>query len=270
MRCYALLLVLVATLTSACEQPREVILASTTSTVDSGLLDVLLPAFDRAQPGIRVKVVGVGSGEAIALGRRGDADVLLVHSPADEQAFMASGRGVRRLPLMTNDYVIAGPPEDPVDVRSAAGALDALERIAGSGVPFVSRGDSSGTHRRELTLWSEAGTAPQTLIEVGQGMGEALTIASERGAYILSDRSTFLALSENLHLDVLVEDPERLANPYSVITVRDARNADAADLLADWLVSEDAAELIRTYGVDRFGQPLFFPVPSSGGDEDGD
>lgn len=250
----------------ACNQPRELILASTTSTVDSGLLDVLLPAFERTEPGIRVKVVGVGSGEAIALGRRGDADVLLVHSPADEQVFMASGHGERRLPLMTNDYVIAGPPEDPAGAGTASGAREALRRIAMHDAPFVSRGDSSGTHRRELTLWSDAGTTPRTRTEVGQGMGEALTIASERGAYVLSDRSTFLALSHNLRLDVLVEDPEYLANPYSVITVRDARNESAANLLADWLVSAEAADLIRSFGVERFAQPLFFPAGSGGGD----
>jgi tungstate transport system substrate-binding protein len=260
MRCCAGLLIALAALMSACDQPRELVLASTTSTVDSGLLDVLLPAFEQTQDDVRVKTVGVGSGEALALGRHGDADVLLVHSPADERAFMEAGHGLRRLPVMMNDYIIAGPPGDPADVGTAATAIDALRLIASSGEPFVTRGDSSGTHRRELSLWSDAATAPPARIDVGQGMGEALTIASERGAYILSDRSTYLALSGNLRLDILVEDPDRLANHYSVITVRDSRNADVADAFADWLTSSAAAALIRSFGVERFGQPLFFPA----------
>lgn len=260
MRCRAGLLIGSVAVMIACDQPRELILASTTSTVDSGLLDVLLPAFERTQQDMRVKVVGVGSGEALALGRRGDADVLLVHSPADEETFMADGHGERRLPVMANDYVIAGPPDDPAGVGSAPSAIEALRRIASLGAPFVSRGDSSGTHRRELSLWAAAGIAPPARIDVGQGMGEALTIASERSAYILSDRSTYLALVDNLRLDILAEDPDQLANPYSVITVKGARNGAAADAFADWLVSADAADLIRRFGVERFGQPLFFPA----------
>jgi tungstate transport system substrate-binding protein len=253
-------LLLSATLPVACEQADEVILASTTSTVDSGLLDVLIPAFGEAHPGVIVKVVGVGSGEAMALGRRGDADILLVHSPADEEAFMAQGHGVRRLPLMSNRYVIAGPPEDPAGIRGMESAPAALARIALHNATFVSRGDSSGTHRKELTLRAEAGADPRGTSEVGQGMGEALAIASERGAYILSDRSTYTALSDGLRLEVLVEGDPLLDNPYSVITVRDARNADMADALADWLVSRRAAEIIGTFGSDRYGEPLFLPA----------
>lgn len=253
-------------LAAACDRPDELILASTTSTVDSGLLDVLMPAFERAHGDVRIKVIAVGSGEAMALGRRRDADVLLVHSPPDEAAFMAAGHGHRRLPVMANDYVIAGPPSDPVGVRDAESAVEALRRLAASEVAFVSRGDSSGTHRRELALWAAAGTEPRTRVEVGQGMGEALTIASERGVYILTDRGTYLALSDNLRLAVLVQGDDLLKNPYSVITVSGSRHEDAADVFAEWLVSRDAAEMIRVFGIDRFGEPLFFPAVDTASD----
>lgn len=259
-------LVFCVALAAACEQPEELILASTTSTVDSGLLDVLIPAFERAHGDVRIKVIAVGSGEAMALGRRRDADVLLVHSPSDEAAFMAAGHGLRRLPVMANDYVIAGPPSDPAGVRGAASAVEALQRLATSDAAFVSRGDSSGTHRKELALWAAAGVEPRARMEVGQGMGEALTIASERGVYILTDRGTWLALSENLRLEVLVQGDDLLKNPYSVITVSGSRHAAAADAFADWLISRDAAEMIRLFGVDRFGQPLFFPAEDTASD----
>jgi tungstate transport system substrate-binding protein len=244
----------------ACERRNELILASTTSTVDSGLLDVLIPAFEREHADIRIKVIAVGSGEAMALGRRRDADVLLVHSPPDEEAFMAAGHGVRRLAVMSNDFVIAGPPADPAGLRGETSVIDALRRIVARAAPFVSRGDSSGTHRKELDLWAEAGMLPRTRSEVGQGMGETLTIASERGAYILSDRGTYLALSNHLRLEVLVQGDARLANPYSAITVQGSRNAAGADAFADWIASADAAHLIRTFGIETFGQPLFFPA----------
>jgi tungstate transport system substrate-binding protein len=201
----------------------------------------------------------------MVLGRRGDADILLVHSPADEESFMAAGYGARRLPVMANDFIIAGSPDDPAGIRDDISVVSALRRIAARGAPFVSRGDGSGTHRKELELWTAAGTLPRTRMEVGQGMGEALTIASERGAYILSDRGTYLSLSNNLRLEVLVQGDALLKNPYSVITVRGSRNADAAEALAEWLTSEDAAERIRTYGVAGWGQPLFFPAVDAPG-----
>lgn len=255
-----MLLLFCAALASACDQPNELILASTTSTVDSGLLDVLIPAFEHKHGDIRIKVIAVGSGEALALGRRGDADILLVHSPAEEEAFMMAGHGVRRVAVMSNDFVIAGPPEDPAGVRGEDSVIAALRKIAVHDAPFVSRGDSSGTHRKELELWAAVGTRPRSRSEVGQGMGEALTIASERGAYVLSDRGTYLALSGNLRLDVLVEGDARLANPYHVITVRGSRNVDDARAFAEWLTSPESGALIRTYGSDRFGQPLFLPA----------
>jgi tungstate transport system substrate-binding protein len=258
------LCLLCALLATGCERPAPLILASTTSTADSGLLDVLVPAFEDAYTDLSVKVIAVGSGEALALGRRGDADVLLVHSPADEQTFMAAGHGARRLGVMANDYVIAGPPADPAGIRGGTDAVAALRRIAEQNAAFISRGDNSGTHRKELALWGLAGSMPERRVEVGQGMGEALGIASERGTYILTDRGTYLALSQALELDVLVEGDPLLRNTYSVITVRGARNAHGADLLTDWLVSEDAAALIRSFGVDRVGEPLFIPAADLG------
>lgn len=224
---------------------------------------MLVPAFERNHENVRVKVIAVGSGEALALARRGDADILLVHSPADEAAFMRAGSGVRRLPVMRNDYIIAGPPDDPAGLRGESDAGAAFRRIASANAPFISRGDSSGTHRKELELWHESGSEHARRTEVGQGMGEALTIASERGAYVLTDRGTYLALSANLRLEPFVAGDARLANRYSVITVRGSRNAHHANLFADWLISPGAADLIRTFGVARFGQPLFFPAADS-------
>jgi tungstate transport system substrate-binding protein len=213
-----------------------------------------------------VKVIAVGTGEALALGRRRDADVLLVHSPADELVFMRQGHGARRLPVMYNDYVIVGPPEDPAGVKGSQHAVEALGRVVGGGGAFVSRGDSSGTHRRELSLWREAiGQGAVTdvpdRIEAGQGMGETLGIASERGAYTLTDRSTLAAMAHALRLQVLFEGDAMLRNDYSVITVT---GADAnADVFADWITSSDGIGVIRRFGVESFGHPLFVPASDS-------
>jgi tungstate transport system substrate-binding protein len=240
--------------------PAIMVVASTTSLYDSGLLDELVPAFEAAHPLYRVRVIAVGSGHALELGRRGDADVLLVHSPADEERFMAAGHGARRLPVMRNDFVLVGPAHDPARVAAAAGVLDALRRIADVRAPLISRGDSSGTHRRELALWNAAaGEPPQWRTEVGQGMGETLGIASERQAYTLTDRATFLALGAALQLVILIEDAALLDNPYSVITVSGARNAEGADRFAEWLASAAAAETIRAFGRDHFGEAAFVP-----------
>ncbi|MGH7554271.1 MAG: substrate-binding domain-containing protein [Longimicrobiales bacterium] len=243
---------------------REVVLASTTSTEDSGLFDVLLPAFERAHPEYDVKLIAVGSGEALALGRRRDADVLLVHAPVDEEVFVREGHGATRQRVMANDFVVAGPAADPAAVRSAPHAAAALRRIADSGALFVSRGDNSGTHKKELELWTVTGPRPPSqsgwYIEVGQGMGDALRVANERQAYVLADRATYLFLSSTLDLVVLAEGDTALFNPYSVITVSGARNARGAQVFADWLVGEEAQTLIGRYGVERFGRALFVPV----------
>jgi len=253
--------VLAALLFCGCgSDARELILASTTSTQDSGLFDVLLPAFERAHGAVRVKVIAVGSGEALALGRRGDADVLLVHSPAEEQQFMADGHGRERLPVMHNDFVIVGPPSDAARIRGSSDAVAALHQLAQSGAQFISRGDSSGTHRMELKLWRAAGVHGAH-VDVGQGMAETLTVASERGGYTLADRATYLAMRDVLQLDVLVEKDSVLLNHYSVITVADARNAADADAFAAWLRSADARAVIARFGMSEFGMSLFIPAP---------
>jgi tungstate transport system substrate-binding protein len=215
-----------------------------------------------------VKVIAVGTGEALALGRRRDADVLLVHSPADEEAFMADGHGDRRLPVMYNDYVILGPNADPAGVATASGAATAMQRIAATGAPFVSRGDGSGTHRRELRLWEAAGVdaaAVASRLDVGQGMGETLAIASERGAYTLADRGTYLARRAMLQTDILLDGDPELINPYSVITVRGAKHPTHANEFVDWLTGPGGAAVIRSFGVEKFGRPLFFPTGNSAG-----
>lgn len=266
-RCLAAALFVVLAQACAVERvatPRELILASTTSTEDSGLFEVLLPAFQRAHPDYQVKLIAVGSGEALSLGRRRDADVLLVHAPASEEAFMREGYGDTRLPVMSNDFVIAGPPEDPADVRNSASALDALRRIASTTAPFISRGDNSGTHQKELELWVAAGIDPEPRaawhMDVGQGMGDALRVANERHAYILTDRGTYLFLTRSLALEILAEGDETLVNPYSVITISSARNPEGAAAFARWIVSGHAQTLISEYGAERFGRPLFEPA----------
>jgi tungstate transport system substrate-binding protein len=261
--CLALTLILLAPVLAGCARRDELILASTTSTFDSGLLDVLLPAFERAHPQIQVKLIAVGSGEALALGRRRDADVLLVHAPTDEEHFMSSGHGRARYAVMSNDYVIVGPAADPAHVAAAASTADALRRIAAARAPFISRGDSSGTHRMELRLWRAAGIDSAQRVQVGQGMGEALLIASERGAYTLTDRGTYVALARTLRLDVLHEGDVALLNPYSVITVRASRHEAEAEVFALWLISADAQQLIARFGAGADGRPLFQPAAAA-------
>ena len=240
-------------------------LASTTSTEDSGLFDELLPAFEKANPKYRIVVVAVGSGEALAIARRGDADVLLVHSPAAESTFMAEGYGDTRRAVMYNDFVIVGDSSDPARIRGQRAAAAALAQIARTRSHFVSRGDQSGTHTKELLLWKAAAIEPDSkaavrwYMDVGQGMGETLRIANERRAYTLSDRGTYLASKNSIELLILVEGDPQLRNPYSVITVKAAKNKAGAQQFADWIVSGPAQQLIGAFGVARVGQPLFIP-----------
>ncbi len=236
------------------------ILATTTSTQDSGLLDELLPRFED-ESGCSVKTIAVGSGEAIALGEKGDADVLLVHSPADEEEFMADGNGTSRKAVMHNDFVLVGPPDDPAKIKQAGGASEALTTIAEEKAPFASRGDDSGTHTKELSLWEGAGTEPSGswYLETGQGMGETLTIADQKEAYTLSDRGTFLA-TDNLDSELLVEGGKELLNPYHVIVVRGEKvNRACADDFSDWITSPDTQTAIKDFGVDEYGESLFLP-----------
>lgn len=225
-----------------------------------------MPAFRRADPRFRVRAIAVGSGEALRLGARGDADVLLVHSPRAEEEFMAAGFGESRRHVMSNDFVLVGPPDDPAEVRGLGDAAAALRRIAEARAPFVSRGDESGTHAKERELWAAAGIAPAGpwYLEAGQGMGAVLVLANERGAYTLSDRGTYLTLRDQLRLTVLVEGDDRLKNEYSVIVVAGAANAEGARAFADWLISEEAQRLIGAFGVERYGRPLFVPSTEAG------
>ena len=242
----------------------SLILATTTSTQDSGLLDDLLPRFEAAT-GLSVKTIAVGSGEALAMGRRGDADVLLVHSKAAEDEFMAEGYGSLRLNVMHNDFVLAGPPSDPAGIRGLS-TVDALKRIAERGALFASRDDRSGTHARELELWTKAALSPAGkpwYVATGQGMGETARVASEKRAYTLADRGTFLALRKSLDLTVLVEGGKELWNSYRVIVVNPQKHPKTrekeAKRFAEWLVTPAVQKVIGEFGREKYGQPLFVP-----------
>jgi tungstate transport system substrate-binding protein len=243
---------------------RPLILATTTSTQDSGLLDVLVPAFEN-ETDRQVKTVAVGSGEAIELASRGEADVLLVHSPDDEEEFMASGKGGTRRIVMHNDFVIVGPPDDPAGIRGMSSTA-ALERIAqNEEAPFVSRGDDSGTHALELKLWDEGGVTPagSWYQETGQGMGATLRIADQKRGYTIADRGTYLCTGDSTDLDVLVEGEPRLLNVYHVIDVDPGAgprvNAAGGRAFADWIVSPAAQRMIGAFGRKEFGRLLFVP-----------
>ncbi len=244
------------------EGPRRTLVLGIPTTVeDSGLLDALLPEFERVHPEYRLRYLSAGSGQLLTLGARGDLDVLLSHSRRAEEEFMAAGHGVLRRRVMENDFVIVGPSSDPARVRGSSDATAALARIAAVGASFLSRGDDSGTHRKELELRSAAGlpAAGAKYRELGQGMGDVLRAASELRAYTLSDRGTYLNLRETLDLDVLVEGDPRLLNVYHVIVVAGARETEAAEAFAEWLTSEAGQRAIAAYRTERFGQPLFCP-----------
>jgi tungstate transport system substrate-binding protein len=261
---------------AGCAKPEPTVLrlATTTSTYDSGLLDAILPDFE-SRYNVRVDVVAVGTGQAITLGENGDADVILVHARAREDAFVESGNGVARYDVMYNDFVLVGPPDDPAGIAGMQSASEALAAIAQAGQPFASRGDDSGTNTKELSLWKAASIEPSPssdwYLSLGQGMGETLTFANERQAYTLTDRGTFLAQKDNLPgLTVLVggdtidHNPDKaLYNPYGVIPVNpethEGIDIDMANKFVDWLTSLDTQELIGAYGVEKFGQPLFYP-----------
>lgn len=241
------------------------ILATTTSTDDSGLLDYILPDFE-AETGIKVDVIAVGTGQALELGENGDADVLLVHARAREDAFMEAGHGVRREDVMYNDFVIVGPADDPAGIMGMTDAAAAFQAIADAGAAFVSRGDDSGTHTKEKAIWEAAGIEPagDWYVSAGQGMGAVLTMADEQQAYTLSDRATYLARTlEGTELVIEVEGDPILFNPYGVMAVNPDKNpeiqADLANLFIDWLISVPVQEKIGTFGVEEFGSPLFVP-----------
>lgn len=243
----------------------NLILATTTSTDDSGLLDYLLPDFEVAY-NVTVDVIAVGTGQALKLGEDGNADVLLVHARAREDEFMAAGHGVRREDVMYNDFVIIGPQADPAHIQGLDSAADAFKKIAQAQAIFVSRGDDSGTHTKEKSIWQAAGIEPSGTwyISAGQGMGAVLTMTDEQQAYTLSDRATYLSRkNEGLELVVLVEGDKVLFNPYGVIAVNPAKNPaihiDLANQFIDWLVSVPTQAKIAEFGKVEFGQSLFVP-----------
>ena len=244
----------------------NLILATTTSTQDSGLLDMLVPLFEE-ESGFTVQTVAVGSGQAMKMGEEGNADVLLVHAPATEVTFMENGFGKDRALVMHNDFIIVGPASDPAGIQGMA-AAEALHELLTKGMLFASRGDDSGTHKAELALWKKAGFDPKTSIpawyvETGQGMGATLTIASEKEAYTLTDRASYLANKGNLQLDILVEDDASLLNVYHVITVNpgkwDKVNYEGAMAFMKFMIQASTQERIGQFGMETYGQPLFYP-----------
>jgi tungstate transport system substrate-binding protein len=245
--------------------PQELILATTTSTQDSGLLDYLLPMFTE-ETGIIFKVIAVGSGQALQLGKDGNADVLLVHSPSAEKDFMTAGDGVRREDVMYNDFVILGPADDPAGIKGMTSAVDAFKKLQETSSIFISRGDDSGTHNKEKSIWAKTEITPEGswYVSAGQGMAEVLTMADEQQAYTLSDRATYLTRKQTgLKLDIMVEGDKTLFNPYGVIAVNPAKNPaikeDLANQFIDWIISVPVQEKIAEFGLDTFGQSLFTP-----------
>ena len=244
---------------------KNIILATTTSTQDSGLLDELIPLFEK-KTGYFVKTIAVGSGQAMAMGRKGEADVLLVHSPEDEKTFMAEGYGIDRRLVMHNDFIIVGPPSDPAKIKGIKSVVEAFKKIAQSKSLFISRSDNSGTHAKEKAIWKAAGVKPEGenwYHETGLGMGQTLNVASEKKAYTLTDRGTYLALKKRLELEMLSYGDKMLFNIYHVIVVNPERfpkvNASGARAFSDFMVSNEAQSIIKTFGITKFGAPLFFP-----------
>jgi tungstate transport system substrate-binding protein len=273
---WALLAALVlAVLPAPVEAQRPpVILSTTTSTQDSGLLDVLVPLFER-QTGYTVKTIAVGTGQALALAARGEADVVLAHAPALEKKYVTEGKMLDRRLVMYNDFVIIGPADDPAKIKGTKKAANALKAIDASGSRFVSRGDNSGTHVLEKALWKLAGVKPQGAwyIESGQGMGATLGIADDRKAYTLTDRGTFLAFQKRVRLPILLEGDRPLLNIYSVMLVNPSNgpkvNAAGGTAFADFMVSADVQKVIKTFGVEKYGQPLFVPIAGAKEEEVG-
>jgi len=246
-------------------QTKTVILSTTTSTQDSGLLDVLIPIFEK-NTGYFVKTIAVGSGQAMAMGQKGEADVLLVHSPAAEKKFVSEGYGINRRLIMHNDYIIVGPPGDSAKVKGIKLASEAFKKIASAQALFLSRSDKSGTHTKEMDIWKAAGIKPdgeKWYQQTGLGMGQTLSVTAEKKGYTLADRGTYLALKKNLGLDILVEGDAILLNIYHVIEINPAKwskiNVAGGKAFADFMVSKETQDIIRTFGVEKFGSPLFFP-----------
>jgi tungstate transport system substrate-binding protein len=256
---------LLAVASPALAQDKSIVVASTTSTQDSGLFGHILPMF-KAKTGIDVRVVAQGTGQALDTARRGDADVVFVHAKAQEEKFVAEGFGVKRFDVMYNDFILIGPKADPAKIKGGKDVVAALEAISDSGSPFVSRGDKSGTHAAELALWKVAGldpggTKPAWYREIGQGMGAALNTSNAMGAYMLSDRGTWISFKNKGDLEIVVEGDKRLFNQYGVMLVNPEKHPsvkkDLGQAFVDWVVSPEGQNAIRSYKVE--GQQLFFP-----------
>jgi tungstate transport system substrate-binding protein len=249
----------------AAPKQKNIILATTTSTQDTGLLDVLIPIFEK-ETGYFVKTIAVGSGQAMAMGQKGEADVLLVHSPDAEKKFVEDGYGINRQLVMHNDFIIVGPGDDPAKIKGVKSSAEALKLVAKAEGLFLSRGDNSGTHAKEKTLWKKADINPvgqKWYQETGLGMGQTLNVAAEKKGYTLADRGTYLSLKKNLGLDVLVEGDSALLNIYHVIEVNSAMwpkvNVPGAKAFAAFMVSQKTQNIIKTFGMGKFSSPLFFP-----------
>ncbi len=245
------------------QENRNIILATTTSVQDTGLLDILVEAFQK-KSGYTVKAIAVGSGQAMQLGKIGEADILLVHSPDDEKQFVAEGYGIDRTTFMHNDFVILGSLADPAKIKGIAKASDVFSKIAVSNALFVSRGDNSGTHKKEKKLWEVAAIKPakENYIEVGQGMAGTVSVANEKNAYCLADRSSYLSLKQSIGLVIFSQGDSALINRYSLILVNPAKfskvNAQGAKAFFDFLLSKQAKDIIVNFGKDKYGEQLFF------------
>ena len=258
-------IIVLITWTPVQAQNKDIIMATTTSTQDSGLLDVLIPIFEK-KTGYRVKTIAVGSGQSMAMGQKGEADMLLVHSPDAEKKFVAEGYGVNRRLVMHNDYIVVGPAEDPAKIKGMKPTTEVFKKIAAAGALFLSRADNSGTNSKEKAIWKAAGINPEGqkwYQQTGLGMGQTLNVTAEKKGYTLADRGTYLALKKNLRLDILMEGDAILLNIYHVIEVNPAKwpkvNQAGAKAFADFMVSKEVQEIVKTFGVDKFGSPLFFP-----------
>lgn len=248
------------------KEESSIILSTTTSTQDSGLLDFILPKFEE-ETGVKVKVVAVGTGKAIEMGQNGEADILLVHAKASEEEFVSEGHGTERKDVMYNDFVLVGPKDDPIKLKeeSPKDIAAGLKTISETKTAFVSRGDDSGTHKKELEIWKNSEITPDAewYIESGSGMSDTLKIANEKGAYTLTDRATYLSLKDTLDLDIVVEGDDKLFNQYGIIPVNPEKNEQinesGAKTFMDWLLSDDTQKLISEFGVKEYGEPLFIP-----------
>jgi tungstate transport system substrate-binding protein len=267
---FATACVVLASSTQLQAQDKSIVVASTTSTQDSGLFGHILPMF-KAKTGIDVKVVAQGTGQALDTGRRGDADVLFVHAKAQEEKFVAEGFGVKRFEVMYNDFVLVGPKEDPAGLKGGSDVVTALKRVYEKAAPFVSRGDKSGTHTAELALWKiaeldPAGSKPFWYREIGQGMGAALNTAAAMGAYVLTDRGTWISFKNKDALQIVVEGDKRLFNQYGIMLVNPEKfpsvKKELGQAFIDWIVSPEGQNAIRSYRIQD--QQLFFPNADAG------